>query len=139
VHKLRHGEQITVEHLVALEEDFLTEGVASQEDLDEVREGAGLGLFVRGLCGLDPQAAQQAFAGFIGQRQLTAAQIDFVKLITDVVVRRGFLNNKDLYEGPFLDRAPAGPDDLFDDEQIDDLFIVFMNLRRTAQAPALAA
>ncbi|MEU3774804.1 DEAD/DEAH box helicase family protein [Streptomyces sp. NPDC032472] len=139
VRKLRHAQQITVADLTALEEIFLSEGIASQEDLDVVREGAGLGLFVRGLCGLDPQAAQQAFAGFIGERQLTAAQIDFVKLIIDVVVRRGFLDNKDLYEGPFLDRAPGGPDDLFEDEEIDDLFIVFMNLRRTAQPSALAA
>lgn len=139
VRKLRHAEQITIEDLAALEEVFLSKGIASREDLEEVREGAGLGLFVRSLCGLDPQAAQQAFVGFIGERQLTAAQIDFVKLIIDVVVRRGFLDNKDLYEGPFLDRAPGGPDDLFDDEQIDDLFIVFMDLRRTAQPSALAA
>ncbi|MFJ2080310.1 DEAD/DEAH box helicase family protein [Streptomyces anulatus] len=139
VRKLRHAQQITAADLTALEGIFLTEGIASQEDLDVVREGAGLGLFIRGLCGLDPQAAQHAFASFIGGHQLTAAQIDFVKLIIDVVVRRGFLHNKDLYEGPFLDRAPGGPDDLFEDEEIDDLFIVFMNLRRTAQPTALAA
>ncbi|MEV5592911.1 DEAD/DEAH box helicase family protein [Streptomyces sp. NPDC052496] len=136
VHKLRHAEQVTSEDLTALEEVFLAEGIASPEDLDEVRGGTGLGPFLRGLCGLNPQAAQQAFAGFIGEGRLTPRQADFVMLIIDVVVRRGFLDNKDLYEGPFLDRAPGGPDDLFDDEQVDDLFAVFLNLRRTAQPSA---
>ncbi|KKD08383.1 restriction endonuclease subunit R [Streptomyces sp. WM6386] len=139
VRKLRNVEQITAEDLAALEEVFLAEGIASPEDLDEVRGAPGLGLFVRGLCGLDRRATQLVFADFIGEHQLTPPQIDFVELIIDVVVKRGFLHNKDLYEGPFLDRAPGGPDDLFDDEQIDGLFVAFMHLRSTAQPSALAA
>ncbi|MFI2022478.1 hypothetical protein [Streptomyces olivaceoviridis] len=42
-----------------------------------------------------------------------AGVIDFVKLILDKVVRWGFLpSHKNPNEGPFLDRAPGGPDDL---------------------------
>ncbi|MET9801840.1 hypothetical protein [Streptomyces sp. NPDC006368] len=53
VRKLRLNEQITELDLADLEEIFLTEAIASPEDLDEVRSSGGLGLFVRGLCGLD--------------------------------------------------------------------------------------
>lgn len=141
VHKLRHNEQITEDDLAGLEEIFLAEAVASPEDLDEVRAAGGLGLFVRTLCGLDRQAAQQAFEGFIAGKQLSAAQLDFVKLIIDVVIKRGVLDVGDLYEvgSPFYDRAPGGPDDLFTLEQIDDLKIVFIGLHSTAKPTMLAA
>lgn len=106
-----------------------------------LRAAGGLGLFVRTLCGLDRQAAQQAFEGFIAGKQLSAAQLDFVKLIIDVVIKRGVLDVGDLYEvgSPFYDRAPGGPDDLFTLEQIDDLKIVFIGLHSTAKPTMLAA
>ncbi|MFD7496784.1 type I restriction-modification enzyme R subunit C-terminal domain-containing protein [Streptomyces sp. NPDC059832] len=83
--------------------------MASPEDLDQVRAMGGLGLFVRALCGLDRQAAQQAFEGFIVGKQLSAAQLDFITLIIDVVAKRGVLDVGDLYEvgSPFHDRRPA--------------------------------
>ena len=141
VHKLRHNEQITSDDLVGLEEIFLAEAVASPEDLDGVRATGGLGLFVRTLCGLDRQAAQQAFEGFIAGKQLSAAQLDFVTLIIDVITKRGVLDLGDLYEigSPFYDRAPGGPDDLFSPEQIDDLKIVFIGLRSSVQPPTMLA
>ncbi|MFD7620896.1 type I restriction-modification enzyme R subunit C-terminal domain-containing protein [Streptomyces sp. NPDC059802] len=115
--------------------------MASPEDLDQVRAMGGLGLFVRALCGLDRQAAQQAFEGFIVGKQLSAAQLDFITLIIDVVAKRGVLDVGDLYEvgSPFHDRAPGGPDDLFSPEEIDGLKIVFIGLLTTAKPTTLAA
>jgi type I restriction enzyme R subunit len=104
-----------------------------------VRSSNGLGLFVRSMCGLDRQAAQRAFEGFVSGKQLSAPQLDFLALVIDVVARRGVLGVADLYEGPFTDRAPGGPEDLFENEEIDDLIIVFQQLRTRALPAALAA
>lgn len=140
VHKLRHNEQITEEDIAGLERVFLAEAVASSEDLQAVKDdGGSLGLFVRSLCGLDRQAAQQAFESFTAGKQLRARQIDFITLIIDVVVRRGLIAVPDLYEAPFTDRAPNGPEDLFDNGEIDALEIVFRDLQNRALPTTLAA
>ncbi|MFJ1845386.1 MULTISPECIES: DEAD/DEAH box helicase family protein [unclassified Streptomyces] len=141
VHKLRRNQQITGEDLAGLEEIFLAEAVASPEDLEAVRATGGLGVFVRSLCGLDRQAAQQAFESFTADRQLSAGRLDFVTLIVDVVTKRGLLDLGDLYEvgSPFHDRAPGGPDDLFTPEEIRDLRTVFTGLRSTAKPGEPAA
>ncbi|WP_282693971.1 DEAD/DEAH box helicase family protein [Streptomyces sp. CC208A] len=140
VRKLRHNEQITEEDIAGLEKVFLAEAVASPEDLEAVKDsGEGLGLFVRKLCGLDRRAAQRALESFIAGKRLSARQLDFITLIIDVVVQRGIIGVADLYEAPFTDRAPNGPEDLFANEEIDALEIVFKDLLNRARPTALAA
>ncbi len=134
VRRLRHNEQITQEDLAGLESAFLAEAVASPEDLEAVRDsGEGLGLFVRKLCGLDREAARQAVEPFLAGRRLGAGQLDFVTLIVDVAARRGVVGVADLYEAPFTDRAPNGPEDLFADEEIDALETVLKDLVNRAR------
>ncbi|MFH9394093.1 DEAD/DEAH box helicase family protein [Streptomyces sp. NPDC017556] len=139
VRKLRLNEQITELDLADLEEIFLSEAIASPEDLDEVRSSGGLGLFVRGLCGLDRQAAQKAFEVFCAGTQLSSRQIDFLTLIIDTVAKRGILGLGDLYEDSFADLAPGGPDDLFTGEELEVLNVIFKELERTARPTTLAA
>ncbi|MFE1311691.1 DEAD/DEAH box helicase family protein [Streptomyces sp. NPDC058755] len=140
VRKLRRNEQISEEDITSLEQVFLAEAVASPEDLEAVKGAdGGLGLFVRSICGLDRQAAQQAFEGFIAGKNLSARQLDFFTLIIDVVAQRGVITIGDLYEGPFADRAPNGPEDLFENEEINVLELVFKDLRSRACPTALAA
>ncbi|MGY4275997.1 DEAD/DEAH box helicase family protein [Streptomyces sp. M18.1] len=139
VRKLRLNEQITEPDLAVLEEIFLTEAIASPEDLDEVRSSGGLGLFVRGLCGLDRQAAQKAFEVFCAGKQLSSRQLDFLALIIDTVAKRGILGLGDLYEDSFADLAPGGPDDLFTGEELAVLNVIFKELERTARPATLAA
>ncbi|MGW6870974.1 DEAD/DEAH box helicase family protein [Streptomyces xanthophaeus] len=139
VRKLRLNEQITELDLTDLEEIFLAEAIASPEDLDEVRSSGGLGLFVRGLCGLDRQAAQRAFEAFCAGKQLSSRQIDFLTLIIDTVAKRGILGLGDLYEDSFADLAPGGPNDLFTGEELEVLNVIFKELEQTAKPTTLAA
>ncbi|MFD7053846.1 DEAD/DEAH box helicase family protein [Streptomyces mirabilis] len=139
VRKLRLNEQITELDLASLEEIFLAEAVASPEDLDSVRSSGGLGLFVRGLCGLDRQAAQKTFEAFCAGKQLGSRQLDFLTLIIDTVVKRGVLGLGDLYEDSFADLAPGGPDDLFTGDELENLKVIFNKLERTARPTTLAA
>ncbi|SCK36185.1 type I restriction enzyme, R subunit [Streptomyces sp. WMMB 714] len=136
VRKLYMNEQITEEDLSDLETVFLAESVASPEDLEHFGH-RDLGLFVRGLRGLDRTAAQDAFAEFQAQYALTSRQLHFVKMIIEYVVHNGVIHLRDLYEQPFKDHGAV--DGHFSDGEIDDLEVVFKELRRRAVPPALAA
>ncbi|MFF0116355.1 type I restriction-modification enzyme R subunit C-terminal domain-containing protein [Streptomyces prasinus] len=139
VRKRRLDEQITEPDPASLEEILLTEVMASAEDLDEVRSSGGLGLFVRGLCGLDRRAAQKAFEAFIADKQLSSRRLGFLTLITDTVARRGIPGLGDLHEDSFAGLAPDGPDDLFTGDELEHLEVVLGELERTARPTTRAA
>ncbi|MGW3494685.1 DEAD/DEAH box helicase family protein [Streptomyces sp. NPDC001020] len=132
VRKLRGNEQITAEDLATLEKVFLAEGVASAEDLEQKREAdGGLGVFLRRIGGLDRTAAQDAFAGFIVDHDLSADQIDLVGLMVRYVAANGLISIRDLYENSLF-RSRGIIDDHFDDDEIDALDVVFRMLRSRA-------
>ena len=93
-----------------------------------------MGLFVRSLVGPDREAAKQAFAGFLDGKTLNANQIDFVNLIVDHLTEHGVMGTALLYESPFTDVTPAGPDGLFSSSQIDELLAVIDQVRAAALA-----
>jgi type I restriction enzyme R subunit len=132
VRKLRENEQVTAEDLAALEEVFLTEGDASAEDLEQKRAAdGGLGVFLRRIGGLDREAAQEAFSGFIADHDLSADQIDLVGLMVRYVAANGLIGIRDLYENNlFSSRGVI--DDHFTDDEIDALEVVFRTLRARA-------
>lgn len=132
VRKLRENEQITADDLATLEEVFLTEGIASAEDLEEKRAAdGGLGVFLRRIGGLDQAAAQQAFSGFIADHDLSADQIDLVGLMVRYVAANGLISIRDLYENAlFSSRGLI--DNYFTDDEIDALEVVFRTLRERA-------
>jgi type I restriction enzyme R subunit len=68
---------------------------------------------VRSLVGLDRQAAKEALAGFLAARRSSANQIEFVNLIVDHLTEHGVMEAAMLYESPFTDLTPRGPDGLF--------------------------
>lgn len=104
------------------------------QDIKRAEEQArGLGLFIRSLVGLDRQAAAQAFNRYLVDTVYTAAQIDFVNLIVNELTANGVMEPSRLYESPFTDRAPQGPDFVFPDEDVD----VFIDTLKKIRAHAL--
>lgn len=71
--------------------------------------GAGLGLFVRGLVGMDREATKQALNTFTSAKALTGNQIEFVNLVVDHLTTHGAVPPALLYESPFTDVNPRGP------------------------------
>lgn len=102
-----------------------------QRAADESRE---LGLFVRSLVGLDRQAAKEALAGFLRDKALSANQIEFVNLVVNHLTEHGVIEPATLYESPFTDLTPRGPDGLFTSAQVDELVATIEQVRRTATA-----
>jgi type I restriction enzyme R subunit len=122
IHKLRKNKPLTKIDLEELERILLESGVGSTDDIIRAtKEAHGLGLFVRSLVGLDREAAKEALATFLEDRTLGANQIEFVNLIVNHLTEHGIMDAGLLYESPFTDIAPQGPDRLFTSRQLDQL------------------
>ncbi len=97
-------------------------GIGGRDDIERAQEEShGLGLFVRSLVGMDREAAKEAFADFLADRTLGANQIEFVNLIVDHLTEHGVLLPAALYESPFTDLSPTGPDAIFAFEAVGKL------------------
>ena len=113
IHKLRMNKALTAADLAELQRMLAESGVGAAEDIRRAtEESQGLDLFVRTLVGLDRQAAKEALAGFLIGKALAANQIEFVNLIVDHLTEHGVMDAAMLYESPFTDLTPRGPDGL---------------------------
>ncbi|MBC7918809.1 MAG: DEAD/DEAH box helicase family protein [Rhodoferax sp.] len=135
LHKLRRNQPLTATDLAELERLLIDSGAGTAADVARAdQEAHGLGLFVRSLVGLDREAAAQALNGFVSGKMLTANQLEFVNLIVTHLTERGVMDAALLYEPPFTNFAPQGPDALFTSAQVDELFGVLENIKATALA-----
>jgi type I restriction enzyme R subunit len=135
IQNLRLNRPLTATDLNELECMLCESGVADPATVREAAEKThGLGLFVRSLVGLDRQAAKEAFAGFLADKTLSANQIEFVNLIVDHLTEHGVVDVGRLYEPPFTDLTPRGPESLFTTAQVDELVHTLGAVRATAMA-----
>ncbi len=135
IQKLRTNKPLTAADLSELERVLVESGVGAAADIERAKsESRGLGLFVRSLVGMDREAAKQALAGFLAGKTLGANQIEFVNLIVNHLTEHGVMEPRRLYESPFTDLTPHGPEGLFSPTSIDELIAILDDVRRTAIA-----
>ncbi|PPJ64198.1 DEAD/DEAH box helicase family protein [Cuspidothrix issatschenkoi] len=122
IFKLRTNKQLTASDLSELERILAESGIGETEDINRAKEESqGLGLFVRSLVGLDREVAKQELAGFLSNKNLNANQIEFINMIINYLTEHGVMDAALLYESPFTDITPQGPDGLFTSTQVDEL------------------
>ncbi|HEY0682881.1 MAG TPA: DEAD/DEAH box helicase family protein [Steroidobacter sp.] len=137
VHKLRMNKELTATDLSELERVLVESGIAQRAGLQRAaQEAQGLGLFVRSLVGLDRSAAKEALGTFVTDTTLSANQIEFVNLIVEHLTEHGVMEAARLYESPFTDLSPRGPDGLFSSTQLEQLIARLESIRKTAQVAA---
>jgi type I restriction enzyme R subunit len=135
INKLRMNKALTAGDLAELQRMLTENGVGADQEIQRAaQESQGLGLFVRSLVGLDRQAAKEALAGFINGKTLAANQIEFVNLIVNHLTEHGVMEVSRLYESPFTDLTPRGPDGLFSEPQVDELLRAIERVRLAAVA-----
>lgn len=133
IHKLRMNKALTPTDLAELERMMADAGIGAAQDIERAKQEAnGLGLFVRSLVGMDREAAKEALGVFLKDKTLSANQIEFVNLIINHLTEYGVMDAALLYESPFTDLTPQGPDGLFTSAQVDELVGVLERVRDAA-------
>ncbi|UMG91504.1 type I restriction-modification enzyme R subunit C-terminal domain-containing protein [Nocardioides sp. TF02-7] len=131
--RLRRNKQLTPEDLTELEQMLVASG-GQQVDIAWATEqgGGGLGIFVRSLVGLDRAAAIEAFENYLDGSKFSADQVRFVNLIVDELTRNGVMEPGRLFESPYTDHAPTGPDYFFPDADVEALVDTLHHIKQTA-------
>lgn len=132
--RLRRNQPLTPSDLDELER-MLVEAGGTQEVIDRAKEQShGLGVFIRSLVGLDHETAKQAFSQFILGSSVTANQIEFINLVVDYLTENGVMEPERLYESPFTDINPQGPEGVFQSAQVDSIVRVLSEIKLHAAA-----
>lgn len=133
--KLRRGRPLTPTDLQQLEALMVSAGVGDRAQLEQAVEmSKGLGRFVRSLVGLERGAVAEAFSALLGAGGHTADQVEFVDLVIEHLTHEGVMDPKLLYESPFTDIAPAGPEQVFPLKRTDELIEVIDRFNASAAA-----
>lgn len=135
LHKLRQGRPLTATDLGELEKMLLDAGVGQAGDIERARKTSqGFGRFVRSLVGLDRATVSAAFDDFLSAGTATATQIEFINMVIEHLTDQGVMDPGLLYEPPFTDIAPTGPDQVFGEERVTRLFAKIEELNKSAVA-----
>jgi type I restriction enzyme R subunit len=132
--KVMLNQPLTASDLAELERMLLDAGVGTPEDIEQAsKQSEGFGLFIRSLVGLDREAAKSALSEFL-TGGATANQIEFVNLVITYLTQHGVMDAALLYESPFIDHSPHGPEGLFSPQQVERLVGVLREIRGRAAA-----
>jgi type I restriction enzyme, R subunit len=135
MHRLRQGRPLTSTDLMELEKMLLDAGIGEAADIERARETSqGFGRFVRSLVGLDRAAVTNAFGEFLSAGTATAAQIEFINMVIEHLTHQGIMDPGLLYEPPFTDIAPTGPDQVFGDQKVTQLIARIEAINQSAVA-----
>ncbi|RPF26665.1 DEAD/DEAH box helicase family protein [Georgenia muralis] len=130
--RLRRNKQLTAADLAELERMLIDAG-GQHVDIEWATErDGGLGFFVRHLVGLDRAAATEAFEKYLDGTAFSADQIRFVNLIVDELTKNGIMEPARLFESPYTDHAPTGPDYFFPDADVEVIVDTLHHIKRTA-------
>jgi type I restriction enzyme R subunit len=132
--KLRSNELLAPEDLRALEHLLYELGGEGTREQFERSYGQpeSLGAFIRGLVGLDREAAQRAFGKHLEDSRYNANQIRFINRIVDYLTQNGVMDPGRLYEQPFTEYSPLGLDGLFPELAAADIVSILVTINRNA-------
>ncbi len=123
VRKIHTNQPLMDQDLEELQSLFVAAGIGSPADLETAAAKAGnFAAFVRSIIGLDRATAKEAFGRFLSDETYRADQIRFVNLVVDCLVDNGSIEPDKIYAAPFVDISPRGPEELFDEADVDELF-----------------
>jgi type I restriction enzyme R subunit len=132
--RLRRGHALTPTDLKELERMLVDAGGTPELIQKAAADKFGLGIFIRSLVGMEREAVAQAFSEVIAGTQATPDQIEFIELIVSELTTNGVMEAGRLYESPFLDISPQGPEGLFPAAKVDRMVQMLDEIRQRAAA-----
>ena len=130
--RLRRNKQVTTSDLTELEGMLVASGGNPVDIAWATEHGGGLGIFVRRVVGLDRSAVAEEFEAYLDGTRFSVDQIRFVNLIVDELTKNGVMEPGRLFESPYTDHAPTGPDALFSEVDVDAIVTVLSRVEKTA-------
>ena len=136
IHKLRMNSALTATDLDELERMLAESGVGGARG-HRARQG---GVATASACscarwsGWTARPPRKRLPASWPGKTLSANQIEFVNLIVDHLTEHGVMDAALLYESPFTDLTPHGPDGLFTSSQVDELMAVLAQVKSAAIA-----
>ena len=80
---------------------------------------------LRGIVGLEAEAVEARFSAFAKRwPNLLPNQQKFMSMLKQHIQQHGIIRVETLYEAPFTAFSSAGPDGIFDEDQLDSLFAI---------------
>lgn len=136
IQKLKRNKAITSLDIESFS-DMLEQEQVGTKELFKQHFSSGddnsFGIFVRGLLGLDRNAAQEAFAALLQKTNLNSNQINFINMIIDYLSVNGILEPGKLLDQPFISLHQEGVYGLFDDDTVDEIVGVVHALKESAK------
>ena len=133
IHRIRNGEQITIDELRSLEQ-ILFNGKVKKEELEkELGRKLDLVKFVISLTGLSVEHVNGSFASFINEYQLSSVQIQFLETLKLFFTKNGKIDPMKLYDSPFKDFHSMGVEGVFNEKQADQIFEIVSGLNELHQ------
>lgn len=131
--RFARDEPLTREDLAELQRILVAAGIGDDQTFAAASEQVGsFGLFIRSLVGLDREAAKSAFADFLDDKRYSRNQIEFVNLIIKELTERGAVEAGRVYESPYDGIAPEGPEAIFVEADLDQIFATLDDLAAAA-------
>lgn len=131
--KLRHGKPLTETDIAELQRMLLDAGVGESQHIEAASALAhGFGPFLRALVGLDRHAVAERFSEFLADAAATAQQIEFLDMVIEHLTENGLMDPGLLYESPFTDIAPSGPEQVFSLQRAQKLVTIINDFNVSA-------
>ncbi|MDP3849626.1 MAG: DEAD/DEAH box helicase family protein [Luteolibacter sp.] len=134
--KVKYNEPLTKLDLEELERMLFESGGPGNREEFVACYGSqeSLGLFIRGLVGLDREAAKKAFDSYLDTTTFDAKQIEFINQVIDYLTQNGVMDPRMLFEHPFTNLSPGGPTSLFSEDDAAKIVQVIRSIRMNAAA-----
>lgn len=128
--KLRTNEPLNSDDIAELERIMWADVGTKEEYVEDCGE-ASLGVLIRSIVGLDPQAVRKVFAKYLNDVVLNDEQEYFVGVVVDYVVRNGTMMDMNVLKGsPFSDKGSFS--DLFTEPVWDKIIGAIQEINTNA-------
>ena len=131
--RLRRNQPLTPSDLDELERMLIEAGGSSEVIQQASEQSQGLGIFIRSLVGLDRETAKQAFSQFVVGTTANSSQLEFINLIVEYLTENGVMEPARLYESPFTDISPQGPESVFGIAKVSEIVELLEEIRERAR------
>jgi len=133
IHKLTNNIQITNSELEELEKLLFEQGaIGTKEEFIKAYGERPIGQFIRGILGLDVNAAKLAFGEILSEQTLNSQQIRFMDTLINFFSVKGVIEAEMLFNPPFTDINTSGIMGVFDSEMAGKIISLIHRINHSA-------